>query len=291
MVTCSELATIVATDSNSFLVWGSRPIIRSPLSRLLAGQGLERDDKAKPSLSPSPSSPAQKDSDITSNEHAPQASDPCSSPDSGYRESVVNSPDSKSSLSSESVAKGSKRSTEVVNKTSPKSSVLIDGKRRSSIDLALASIPIVQVDCTRSSDYLITLNTMLGEAAKSHSGLTKQQSGNVGSQTQAKLKKGASSGSVHEPIHEGVILHPTEVDLVDKSGILASLLHQGLRNVKLEGISCFGPNFIALIHAYVAKKSQAGHDMPGRRKVTIGQRLRYNHIRMFHLLNIYMYHI
>lgn len=36
MVTCSELGTIVTTQENSFLVWGSRPAIKSPLHTLLA---------------------------------------------------------------------------------------------------------------------------------------------------------------------------------------------------------------------------------------------------------------
>ena len=106
-----------------------------------------------------------------------------------------------------------------------------------------------------------------------HGGLVKQQSGNVGTQTPAKLLRKASSGNVQAPIHEGVILQPTVVDLVNRSGILASLLDQGLRNVKLEGISCFGPNFIALIHAHVARGSRADHDLSGR-GVTIGKRLR-----------------
>ena len=37
MVTCSELATVVATECNTFHIWGSKPIIQSPLSALLSG--------------------------------------------------------------------------------------------------------------------------------------------------------------------------------------------------------------------------------------------------------------
>ena len=35
MVTSSELCTIVTTDDNSFLVWGSRPVIKSPIIEVL----------------------------------------------------------------------------------------------------------------------------------------------------------------------------------------------------------------------------------------------------------------
>ncbi|XP_019863624.1 PREDICTED: serine/threonine-protein kinase Nek8-like, partial [Amphimedon queenslandica] len=42
MVTCSELATVVATECNTFHIWGSRPIIQSPLSTLLSGQPTDK---------------------------------------------------------------------------------------------------------------------------------------------------------------------------------------------------------------------------------------------------------
>ena len=32
---CSELATIVAMENNSFYIWGSRPAVVSPLSGIL----------------------------------------------------------------------------------------------------------------------------------------------------------------------------------------------------------------------------------------------------------------
>ena len=50
---------------------------------------------------------------------------------------------------------------------------------------------------------------------------------------------------------EGVVLKPTPIDLVGRSGILNSLSEQGLRDVKLEGVSCFGSNLVVLIEARV----------------------------------------
>ena len=263
MVTCSELATIVATDSNSFLVWGSRPLIKSPLSHVLSGQVSVNDSNDT-------SSPTQKaDSDNDS-----ANPDSCSSPDSGYRDSSVASPDSKSSLSAESVSKQGRRSNEAINKQSSKSSVLMGGRRQSSMDLALAFIPTIQVSCIHSHEYLAMLNTAMGDTAKPHTATTKQSATTIGAQVQSRLKKG-SSGNIHEACHEGVILQPTVVDLVNKSGILMSLLEQGLMNVKLEGIASFGPNLIVLLHAHVSTANQPDADAlsPGRRMV-IGPRLR-----------------
>ena len=44
IVTCSELATMVATENNTFLIWGSRPVIQSPLSCLLSNDNKTLQD-------------------------------------------------------------------------------------------------------------------------------------------------------------------------------------------------------------------------------------------------------
>ena len=190
--------------------------------------------------------------------------DACSSPDSGYRDT----PESKSSLSAESVNKQVRKSSEAINRPSPKSSVLMGERRQSSMDLGLMSIPHVQQACTHSHEYLTILNTAISE---SHSSIVRQTSENVTSPIQSRLKKG-SSGNVQETSNEGVILQPTAIDLVNKSGILTSLLEQGLRNVKLEGIASFGPNLIVLLHAHFPRASQPAIDLP--RRMIIGPRLR-----------------
>ena len=263
MVTCSELATIVATDNNSFLVWGSRPLIKSPLCHILSmRKGTESDSESAQSSS----SPAQRDSDSES-----AIPDACSSPDSGCRDVGVNSPESKSSLSAESVNKQVRRSSEGINKSSPKSSVLMSERRQSSIDLGLMSIPNIQIACAHSHEYLTMLNTAMSESAKTHSSTVRQSSENISSPVMSRLKKG-SSGNIQETVTDGVILQPTAIDLVNKSGILTSLLEQGLRNVKLEGIASFGPNLIVLLHAHFPRASQPAIDLP--RRMVIGPRLR-----------------
>lgn len=67
-----------------------------------------------------------------------------------------------------------------------------------------------------------------------------------------------------------VLLKPVNIDLVDRQGTLKSLWEQGLKEVKLEGISSFACNMLILLHAHIAKHTSEG-DQQG--VVVLGNRL------------------
>ena len=89
------------------------------------------------------------------------------------------------------------------------------------------------------------------ETGKGQVPISRQSSGPLAQATHRLTKKGGSQGALDAP--KDVILKPIVIDLVDKTGTLKSLWQQGLQEIKLEGISCFGCNMIILLHANIPK--------------------------------------
>lgn len=103
------------------------------------------------------------------------------------------------------------------------------------------------VSCDSSSDYM---NTLYAQLTSEEGAMSRQNSqalmGPVSRSTG--LRKGHSS---QELITGDVIIKPVTIDLSIKA-----LWDQGLKEVKLEGISCFGCNMVTLLHAHVPKENQ-----------------------------------
>lgn len=107
------------------------------------------------------------------------------------------------------------------------------------------------------------------ETGKGQVPMSRQSSGPLAQTTHRLTKKGGSQGTLDAP--KDVILKPIVIDLVDKTGTLKSLWQQGLQEIKLEGISCFGCNMMILLHANMPKTSVPDD---GRGIFVYGSRLR-----------------
>lgn len=189
MVMCSELATIVTSQDNSFLVWGSRPAILSPLHSLLAPPSVK----------------------------------------SKKKESVEHH-----GLSSEAISEAPER------------------MHRSS-SLNLSNTPHSMTPCQESCNYMSVLTQLLLE--------TRSARGEVGGGRRGSL---VSSESVEKK--EGVIMEPTSVDLVGRSGLLSDLSAQGLQHAKLAGVGTFAGNVLILIEAKVPEEKDK---IEGQRSVKV----------------------
>ena len=149
-------------------------------------------------------------------------------------------------------------SSESVNRSD---SMLNEMQKKPSIS-NLLDTPHTLALCREASRYLSQLGDLLAEATDTcriKGGGTKHRESLPSSyqlQTRS-LKRGMSLSSCDFVSPEGVIMKPTPIDLVGKSGILSSLSTQGFRNVKLEGISCFGCNVLVLIQAQELLESSA----------------------------------
>ncbi len=210
MVTCTELATMVTTQENSFMLWGSRPIIQSPLHTLLspqpntkAEQVQSRDEKIK-------------DNERTRRHHT-------------------------SSVTMELRAPGSSD-----NLTQQQD----NGVHRSS-SLNLMNCPHVMVPCVDGGQYMDTLTHCLKERATTTKTKGTKEEGRGGVVGGA-IRRGPSVSSETGAI-DGVILEPTPLDLVGRSGVLADIHAQGLQQPKLEGIGHYAGNVLILIEAKVAE--------------------------------------
>ena len=138
------------------------------------------------------------------------------------------------------------RSSESVGRSNPKLNEL---QKKASL-LNLLDAPHTLIPCGDASRYLSQLSDLLCEAvdtSRTKRGAVKHRESLPG-QTKS-LKRGASMSSCDFVNPEGVIIKPTAISLAGRSGILTSLSSQGLRNVKLMGISCFGSNVLVLIEA------------------------------------------
>ena len=99
--------------------------------------------------------------------------------------------------------------------------------------------------CDDSSSYMQMLTQLLQEATP-----IKGVRGEVGV-----TKKGSDGGGEKE----GVIMEPTSIDLVGRSGLLSDLSAQGLQQAKLEGVGSFAGNLLILIEAKVPEeRSEVG---------------------------------
>lgn len=127
MVTCSELATIVTTQENSFLVWGSRPYVKSPLHTSLS--------QSESSHSPS------HHSDIKTSKR--KESDPLFLP-------------AEPSSPSERVTRGHHRNPSVAGSGSRE-------RMHKSSSLNLTNTPHTMTTCNQASQYIKVLTQLLLE--------------------------------------------------------------------------------------------------------------------------------
>ena len=313
-MTCTELASIVTTEDNSFLVWGSRPIIRSPLTRFLNKHGGSRSSTtASDSKARSPNngviqkersnSLRREESDVFEDENlARVGSSTLLSPTSvdlgGSFQSVSSgqylasneaSPERKPSSDSSIAANETPPkdpSNESLNQSQPKFSVgMISGlskeqqaavggghmniRRYSSLNLS--DTPHIMHPCSSSREYmekvynLLQELSILADADRNYRGVASPVSRNkelsdIKEQSQPAAGSGSgfkankriySSNSSELVMMDGIVMRPTSIDLVGRSGLLSMLSVQGLTSAKLEGVSCFGCNVLILIEAQV----------------------------------------
>ena len=234
----------------------------------------------------------------------------CNSPDSGYRDSDNSSPDVRDSSStsklvpslasdsplsqpgnskekrgpnyarSESVRSRhslekllpSHKSSEALPSDSSPVTQASSHKQQSKSDLSVYEAKSTQLLCQSSDTYfqmlLDTLNkSREDQATKLSSALAANTPG------LSRSRKGSSTSTIDIIHREGVMLHPTSIDLVDKSGILTTLSDRGLEEVKLEGVASFGCNLLVLIHAHLPKISAKGSHRT-QATFTVGSNLR-----------------
>ena len=280
MVTSSELCTLITTQDNSFLVWGSRPVIKSPLVEILE-QG--EDDSAKLSRSQKcvstdtmestvfsdnpPSGPGTPNSRRTLPRTTAHTSNvslslPTSDPQRGtlgsqHLSSGEGSPTKASS--NDSIARASSPSKNAASEPTLafKTSTRLMGHCSRNPSLNFSEIPHTLVSCPTSSQYLSALSDVLVESLNvSSRGKTHQlkRESSSGAQLSVSHRRGTStsSSSIHTlTSKEGVILQPTALDLVGNSGILSLLSVEGITEAKLEGLSCYGSNVLVLIQAQI----------------------------------------
>ena len=306
-VTCTELASIVTTEDNSFLVWGSRPIIRSPLARFLNQHSGSRSSTTGDSKTRSSDSGGQKErsnslrrqeSDVFEDENLPRVGSTLLSPTSVDLGSSFQSVSSGHLASNEASPerKPSSDASITTNKTPPKDpsneslnqshlkfavgtisglskeQQVIGGhmniRRYSSLNLS--DTPHIMHPCSSSKEYMEKVNNLLQElnilsdADRNYRGVaspvsrhkeisdSKEQGQPPGGGGGFKANKRIySSNSSELVMMDGIVMRPTSIDLVGRSGLLSTLSVQGLTSAKLEGVSCFGCNVLILIEAQV----------------------------------------
>ena len=304
-MTCTELASIVTTEDNSFLVWGSRPIIRSPLARFLnqhggsrssttGGDSRTRSSDSGGSQKERSNSLRREESDVF--EDLPQVGSTllsptspadlgssCQSVSSGqYLASNEASPERKPSDGSTTINKTPPKdpSNESLNQSQPKFAVggisglskeqqqaigHLNIRRYSSLNLS--DTPHIMHSCSSSKEYMEKVTNLLqelnilSEAERNYRGVASPVSGRlkeISDKDQGQSGAGSkankriySSNSSELVMMDGIIMRPTSIDLVGRSGLLSTLSVQGLTSAKLEGVSCFGCNVLILIEAQV----------------------------------------
>ena len=269
------------TENNSFLIWGSRPVIRSPLTDIL--MQLEDKDAVPDVTSPEVVARQQRSGSMVNEVQDGEGFDgggknvqisvdvdtPNLPGSSGHIDSCRATPERRSSRnpSTEDVARNSPKteSNGSINRSNPKVDGLESARSSESVGqsnpklnelqknlsvLNLLDMPHVLVPCSDANRYLSQLNDLVCEAvdtSRNKGGAVKHRE-SLSVQTKS-LKRGASLSSCDFVNPEGVIIKPTAINLVGSSGVLASLSSQGLRNVKLKGISCFSNNAVVLVQA------------------------------------------
>lgn len=206
---------MVTTQETSFMVWGSRPLIKSPLHNLLSGQD--------PTLQAQDTLDSKKtDSEFISSHRRHLSSVTASLP-------------------------GSRDSAESLTQMETEDRV----HRGSSLNLT--NTPHAMVPCSDGKHYMKTLTQCLKDREKRRVKNTKEEvKGGAG-------RRGPSVSSEAFLVvieKEGLILEPTPLDLVGRSGVLADLCAQGLQQPKLDGIGHCAGNVLILIEAKVSEDTQ-----------------------------------
>ena len=292
MVTSSELCTIVTTEDNSFLVWGSRPVIKTPLGEIFEQEdppnkqqpkncgSIETTDNvfvSDANVSHDPGTPNRK----CISTHTSHSSVPLSPPTSDTLQNFDNqtpgpssgegSPAKYSSIDSISMASSPQKN--FVTETPFKSSPRMVGSRSRNPSLNFSEVPHTLVPCSECCQYLKALSDVLYKSLDSSSQGRKmlKRESISGTQLGISHRRGASTSSSSVQTtgnagkDTGVILHPTSMDLVGKSGILNLLSVEGITEAKLEGLSCYGSNVLVLIQAQVVEGSSVEGEGEGRR--------------------------
>lgn len=138
--------------------------------------------------------------------------------------------------------------------------------------LNLSDSPHIMYPCSSSKHYVEKMNSLLQETnryvvdlERNRGGLPSpairhrealgsakdQPSSSQQQQPLGGIKANKRINSSDTVMMDGIIMKPTSIDLVGRSGLLSTLSVQGLTNAKLEGVSCFGGNVLILIEAQV----------------------------------------
>ena len=146
---------------------------------------------------------------------------------------------------------------------------------KQTLEAMLTEIPHEQTKCQMSDKYVQTVvNTSTTRSSHASNKITRQTSIATTHNMKLTTKKGSRSSLEKININtDGRIISPTSINLVEESGISSSLWSQGLENIKLEDIACYGPNLIVLIYACLPKKET--NTKPQRKSsFVVGQKFR-----------------
>ena len=134
--------------------------------------------------------------------------------------------------------------------------------------LNLSDTPHIMYPCSSSKDYVDKVNSLLQEMSL-HAELERNRGvsspvvrhrdavGSAKGDQPTNLKANKRINSSELVMMDGIIMRPTSIDLIGRSGLLSALSVQGLTNAKLEGVSCFGCNVLILIEAQVLLDMEA----------------------------------
>ena len=235
MVTCSELATIITTQDNSFLVWGSRPLIKSPLHTMFACSDSD----------PLPHAGRRRESNVSS---SPSRRVSSVTFDIGSSDPVV------------------EEKTGPTPQPLPPGGASGNGERMyKSSSLNLTHIPYTETSCTSPSQYMSVLTQLLPDLLHGGRGGGGRGEGPSG-------RRGPSVSSEAGSL-EGVIVEPTSVDMVGRCGLLSDLSAQGLQQAKLVGVSSFAGNVLILIEAKIPEEKSLKVTPPKQPLLMMSKRL------------------
>lgn len=205
-MTCIELGSIVTTEDNSFLVWGSRPIIKSPLSKFfsqhVSRSSITSELKSKleggvitvggngVSTKEHSSSLRREESDVFDEDTLPPVGSAILSPTSPELETSFQSISSGHLASNETTPERKPCSTD--NKTLPKdpsneslsqsnpksvSGTALGSKEqlRRYSSLNLSDTPHIMYHCSSSKDYVDNVNSLLQKEMSIHTELERNR--------------------------------------------------------------------------------------------------------------------
>ena len=274
MVTCSELSCVVLTEDMKVHVWGSRPIIKTPLADLLFPTTAHKPMSSNPPSGSTDLQPGGQGSQPGGQGSQPGGQGSIQGGEASFQP-LPPAPSSSPKLPTSTSATNAPAITTPPAQRKPSSGEILPGgsqmtspggsnggmsrtksgelqMRRQGSTFFFPDTPHTSYPCNEASKYSAMLGDMLSESLET----SRARVGGAGAgtrppppSTRGALKRGPSVGSSVDLVRvEGVIMRPTPIDLLELSGsVFTPSSRGGQRLVKLEDIACFGSNLLVLV--------------------------------------------